>query len=269
MREQLPLAVRQAQHDAHALAGAVGHQPAAGPGQHQGAAGEVPERQFRGRRRFRCCRPSRWAAGVALTIVGNAVLDPGGTVLPAARLEAGRRAGPRTGAAASPRRRGLVHHGSRPGAGAVPARAVAGDGDHGRFLQHRPGAVRAGPGVPIGVFTGLAMFVPYVGFGIGLVLAVVAGMLQFASIKALVMVAVVYGAGQVIEGFYLTPRLVGERIGLHPAGRDLRAARIRPAVRISSACWWRCRPAPCCWWPSAACATATWAASCTSSDRSR
>ncbi len=70
--------------------------------------------------------------------------------------------------------------------------------------------------VPIGVFTGLAMFVPYVGFGIGLVLAVVAGILQFASIKALVMVATVYGAGQVIEGFYLTPRLVGQRIGLHP-----------------------------------------------------
>lgn len=70
--------------------------------------------------------------------------------------------------------------------------------------------------VPIGFFTGLAMFVPYVGFGIGLVLAVVAGLLQFASIKALVMVAAVYGTGQVIEGFYLTPRLVGQRIGLHP-----------------------------------------------------
>ncbi|MES2633498.1 MAG: AI-2E family transporter [Pseudomonadota bacterium] len=70
--------------------------------------------------------------------------------------------------------------------------------------------------LPIGVFTGLAMFVPYVGFGIGLVLAVVAGLLQFASIKALVMVAAVYGTGQVFEGFYLTPRLVGERIGLHP-----------------------------------------------------
>jgi len=70
--------------------------------------------------------------------------------------------------------------------------------------------------VPIGVFTGLAMFVPYVGFGIGLVLAIVAGILQFASIKALVMVAAVYGSGQVIEGFYLTPRLVGQRIGLHP-----------------------------------------------------
>jgi predicted PurR-regulated permease PerM len=70
--------------------------------------------------------------------------------------------------------------------------------------------------LPIGVFTGLAMFVPYVGFGIGLVLAVLAGLLQFASAKAFLMVGVVYGLGQVFEGFYLTPRLVGERIGLHP-----------------------------------------------------
>jgi predicted PurR-regulated permease PerM len=70
--------------------------------------------------------------------------------------------------------------------------------------------------LPIGVFTGLAMFVPYVGFGIGLVLALLAGLLEFASVKALVMVGVVYGAGQVFESLYLTPRLVGERIGLHP-----------------------------------------------------
>ncbi|WP_374663711.1 AI-2E family transporter [Ramlibacter sp.] len=70
--------------------------------------------------------------------------------------------------------------------------------------------------LPIGVFTGLAMFVPYVGFGIGLVLALLAGLLEFASIKALVMVGVVYGAGQVFESLYLTPRMVGERIGLHP-----------------------------------------------------
>lgn len=70
--------------------------------------------------------------------------------------------------------------------------------------------------LPIGVFTGLAMFVPYVGFGIGLVLALVAGLLEFASARALVMVGVVYGSGQLFEGFFLTPRLVGERIGLHP-----------------------------------------------------
>lgn len=70
--------------------------------------------------------------------------------------------------------------------------------------------------LPIGVFTGLAVFVPYLGFGLGLVLALLAALLQFASAQALVMVAVVYGLGQLIESFVLTPRLVGERIGLHP-----------------------------------------------------
>jgi predicted PurR-regulated permease PerM len=71
-------------------------------------------------------------------------------------------------------------------------------------------------GLPIGLFTGLAMFIPYVGFGIGLMLALMAGFLEFASIKALIMVATVYGSGQIIEGLWLTPKLVGERIGLHP-----------------------------------------------------
>jgi predicted PurR-regulated permease PerM len=70
--------------------------------------------------------------------------------------------------------------------------------------------------LPIGIFTGLAMFVPYLGFGIGLALALLAGLLQFASAKAFIMVAVVYGTGQIVEGFYFTPRLVGKRIGLHP-----------------------------------------------------
>jgi len=69
---------------------------------------------------------------------------------------------------------------------------------------------------PIGVFTGLAVFVPYVGYGVGLALAMLAGVLQFAPSEALLMVAVVYGLGQLVESFVLTPRLVGERIGLHP-----------------------------------------------------
>jgi len=74
--------------------------------------------------------------------------------------------------------------------------------------------------LPIGIFTGLAVFVPYVGFGLGLVLATLAGLLEFASsagpLKVVFMVSVVFGLGQVVEGFYLTPRFVGERIGLHP-----------------------------------------------------
>ena len=70
--------------------------------------------------------------------------------------------------------------------------------------------------VPVGVFTGLAMFIPYVGFGLGMILALLAGVLQYASWYGVIAVAVVYGIGQMLEGFYLTPRLVGERIGLSP-----------------------------------------------------
>ena len=69
---------------------------------------------------------------------------------------------------------------------------------------------------PIGIFTGLAVFVPYVGFGIGLLLAALSGFLEMAPMQAGIMLAVVFGLGQIIEGFILTPRLIGERIGLHP-----------------------------------------------------
>jgi predicted PurR-regulated permease PerM len=76
---------------------------------------------------------------------------------------------------------------------------------------------------PIGVFTGLAVFIPYVGFGLGLMLAVLSGVLQFTAQGEqlwwpLMAVGVVYGIGQLLETIVLTPRLVGERIGLHPAG---------------------------------------------------
>ena len=70
--------------------------------------------------------------------------------------------------------------------------------------------------VPVGVFTGLAVFIPYVGFGLGLAMALISGALQFTGLQGLIGVAVVYGLGQVIESFFLTPRLVGERIGMSP-----------------------------------------------------
>jgi len=70
--------------------------------------------------------------------------------------------------------------------------------------------------LPVGIITGLLVFIPYLGFGLGLVLALIAAVLQFSDWSGLVAVAVIYGCGQVIEGFFLTPRLVGERIGLNP-----------------------------------------------------
>ncbi|MEP6504171.1 MAG: AI-2E family transporter [Betaproteobacteria bacterium] len=69
---------------------------------------------------------------------------------------------------------------------------------------------------PIGVFTGLAVFIPYLGYTTGLVLALMSAAIQFSSWHGVAAVAVVYAVGQVLESFVLTPRLVGERIGLSP-----------------------------------------------------
>lgn len=70
--------------------------------------------------------------------------------------------------------------------------------------------------LPIGVFTGLAVFIPYLGFGLGLVMALLAAVLQFQAVLGVALVGAVYAVGQVVESMYVTPRLLGERIGLHP-----------------------------------------------------
>jgi predicted PurR-regulated permease PerM len=70
--------------------------------------------------------------------------------------------------------------------------------------------------LPVGILTGILVFIPFIGFGLGLTLALIAGFLQFDGLYGLVMVAVIYGIGQVLESTFLTPYLVGERIGLHP-----------------------------------------------------
>ncbi len=70
--------------------------------------------------------------------------------------------------------------------------------------------------LPIGVLSGLLIAIPYLGFALGVAFALVDGMLQLGPLHGLVAVAIVYGIGQVLESVFLTPRLVGERIGLHP-----------------------------------------------------
>ncbi|MES3024603.1 MAG: AI-2E family transporter [Pseudomonadota bacterium] len=70
--------------------------------------------------------------------------------------------------------------------------------------------------LPVGILTGVLVFIPYLGFGLGLALALIAAVLQFSDWSGVVSVAVIYAIGQVLESFVLTPRLVGERIGLNP-----------------------------------------------------
>ena len=68
----------------------------------------------------------------------------------------------------------------------------------------------------LGVFTALMIVIPYIGITLGLTLAVLSALLQFGPGTEIVGVLILFGIGQFLEGFFLTPRLVGERIGLHP-----------------------------------------------------
>ena len=70
--------------------------------------------------------------------------------------------------------------------------------------------------LPVGILTGLLIFIPYIGFGLGFILALIVAALQFQGLSPVVAVLVVYGIGQLLESFLLTPYLVGDRIGLHP-----------------------------------------------------
>jgi predicted PurR-regulated permease PerM len=70
--------------------------------------------------------------------------------------------------------------------------------------------------LPIGVITGTLVIVPYVGAATGFVLATLAAALQFQDLTPIIWVWVVFGVGQALEGYLVTPKLVGERIGLHP-----------------------------------------------------
>ena len=68
----------------------------------------------------------------------------------------------------------------------------------------------------IGVIAGILSFVPFLGTAIGLVMASVAMITQVDTLIDLWKVFLVFGIGQFIEGNILTPKLVGEQLGLHP-----------------------------------------------------
>ena len=71
-------------------------------------------------------------------------------------------------------------------------------------------------GGAIGVLTGLLVFIPYVGYGLGLVLGVLSALLQWSGWGFFIAVLAVYAIGQLLEAYVLVPYLVGDRIGLHP-----------------------------------------------------
>lgn len=72
-------------------------------------------------------------------------------------------------------------------------------------------------GIIIGMIAGLASIIPYLGFAVGIISAIVACLFQFGlDWVHLALVLVVFMVGQAIEGYILQPFLLGDKIGLSP-----------------------------------------------------
>jgi predicted PurR-regulated permease PerM len=72
-------------------------------------------------------------------------------------------------------------------------------------------------GILIGVIAGVLTFVPYLGPATVIILGGIAALIQFGDWQHIAGVVVVFAVGQLVESLWLTPKLVGDRIGLHPA----------------------------------------------------
>ncbi len=71
-------------------------------------------------------------------------------------------------------------------------------------------------GVLVGFIAGLISFIPYVGSISGFLMAIVLVVTQYGTLPKILEVVAVFMLGQFLEGNFLTPKLVGENIGLHP-----------------------------------------------------
>lgn len=71
-------------------------------------------------------------------------------------------------------------------------------------------------GIFVGFLAGIISFIPYVGSISGFLMAMVLVVTQYGTFPKIAAVLVVFGIGQFFEGNFLTPKLVGENIGLHP-----------------------------------------------------
>ncbi|MEJ0063101.1 MAG: AI-2E family transporter [Alphaproteobacteria bacterium] len=71
-------------------------------------------------------------------------------------------------------------------------------------------------GASIGIIAGLLSFVPFVGTTFGWATSLLIGAGQFGDLEHAFMIIGVFAVGQFAESYFITPKLVGDRVGLHP-----------------------------------------------------
>ena len=68
----------------------------------------------------------------------------------------------------------------------------------------------------LGIFSGLSLFVPYFGIIFSYILASIVAYIQFKTGTILIYLLVVYILGHIVEGIFITPKLMGKSLNLHP-----------------------------------------------------
>ncbi|MDX1949141.1 MAG: AI-2E family transporter [Rickettsiales bacterium] len=68
----------------------------------------------------------------------------------------------------------------------------------------------------IGVMTGILTFIPYVGMSLGFILALMVSYFQFQDFDMTISVIAAFILGNLLEGYIITPKFVGEKVNLHP-----------------------------------------------------
>ncbi len=71
-------------------------------------------------------------------------------------------------------------------------------------------------GLLVGFLSGVLSFVPYFGFLTGVILSVLLGLVQHGGWSLWIGLLIVFSLGQLLESYVLTPKLVGDKVGLHP-----------------------------------------------------
>ncbi|MFM7557144.1 MAG: AI-2E family transporter [Alphaproteobacteria bacterium] len=74
-------------------------------------------------------------------------------------------------------------------------------------------------GIFIGIATGILSFVPFIGYGIGISIAIIVSLFQWGlKFDSLMIILAIYLLGQIIESYFLVPHLIGGKIKIHPLG---------------------------------------------------
>lgn len=68
----------------------------------------------------------------------------------------------------------------------------------------------------IGIITGVLIIIPYLGVIIGFIICTIVALLQFSDLTHVYVAIAIFFSGHLLESFIITPKLIGEKVGLHP-----------------------------------------------------